>query len=311
MLKNKDLLGLKGVSKEEINVILKTAAEMKKIIISGNKKSDLFAGKSMATLFYENSTRTRSSFEMACNYLGGTFSSLNVATSSVNKGETLGDTARTLDAFGTDILVIRHGSSGAPHLIADKVKASVINAGDGSNEHPTQALLDMFTLQEKFGELKGLELALIGDIRFSRVARSNIWGLTEMGVKVRVFGPGTLSPIGFEHIKGVKICHSMEEALKGADAIMALRLQKERMESGLLPSLSEFSEFFGINENNINLAKTNAMLMHPGPVNRNVELSDGVLLSPKNFIDRQVTNGVAIRMALMYLLTKDRGNCGR
>jgi len=303
-MKRKDLLGLKEISKEEIALVLDTAAQMKKIILSGNKKSDSFSGKSMATLFYENSTRTKSSFEMACNYTGGTFSSLNVATSSVNKGESLADTARTLDAFGTDVLVIRHSVSGAPHLIAPLVKASVINAGDGTNEHPTQALLDMFTIREKYGKLNGLTVALIGDIKFSRVARSNIWGLSKCGAKIKIFGPGTLLPAGIAEIEGVTVCNSLKEAVTNADTVMALRLQQERMTSGLLPSLSEFSHFYGVDEEALSLAKKGALLMHPGPVNRNVELKDSALNSPQNVIDKQVTNGVAIRMALLSLLVQ-------
>jgi len=301
-MKNKDMLGLKETSKEEIGLILDTAAVMKKIVCSDSKKSDYFSGKSMATLFYENSTRTKSSFEMACNYMGGTFSSLNVATSSVSKGESLIDTARTLDAFGTDILVIRHSLSGAPHLIAPKVKASVINAGDGTNEHPTQALLDMFTIREKYGSLAGLTVALIGDIKFSRVARSNIWGLSKCGAKIKICGPGTLLPAGIEGIDGVTLCASLKDAVSDADAVMALRLQKERMTSGLLPSLSEFSAFYGVDGQALSHAKKGALLMHPGPVNRNVELRDSALGSPQNVIDEQVTNGVAVRMALMHLL---------
>ena len=305
-MNRKDLLGLKEVSKEEIALVLDKAAQMKKIVCSDSKKSDCFSGKSMATLFYENSTRTKSSFEMACNYMGGTFSSLNVATSSVNKGETLADTARTLDAFGTDVLVIRHEISGAPHLIAPLVKASVINAGDGTNEHPTQALLDMFTIREKYGTLEGLTVALIGDIKFSRVARSNIWGLSKCGAKIKICGPGTLLPAGISEIEGVTVCASVREAVANADAVMALRLQKERMASGLLPSLAEFSAFYGVDEQVLASAKKGALLMHPGPVNINVELKDSVLCSPQNVIDTQVTNGVAVRMALMCLLTSKR-----
>lgn len=306
MLSNKDLLGLKDTPAEEIKLILEVAEEMKKIVRSPHKKSPYFVGKSMATLFYENSTRTKSSFEFACQYMGGSFSSLNVATSSVNKGESVLDTFKTIDAFGTDVIVIRHSQSGVPHVFAPKVKAHVINAGDGMNEHPTQALLDMLTLKQKFDGFDGLQVAILGDIKHSRVARSNIWGLSKLGAKIRVFGPGTLLPMGLEKMPNVTVCDSIEQAIKGADAVMGLRLQLERMTKGLIPGMGEFHKNFGVDEKQLALAKRGAILLHPGPVNRNVELSFDVVDCDKSMINEQVTNGVAVRMAVMYLLTHEQ-----
>jgi len=306
MLKNKYLLGLKDVSKEEIQLILEVADEMKKIVRSPHKKSPYFAGKSMATLFYENSTRTKSSFEFACSYMGGSLSSLNVATSSVNKGESVLDTLKTIDSFGTDVIVIRHSQSGIPHTFAPHVKAHIINAGDGMNEHPTQALLDMLTLKQKYDTFNGLQIAILGDIKHSRVARSNIWGLSKLGATIRIYGPGTLLPVGIEKMPNVKICSSVEEAVRGADAVMGLRLQLERMAKGLIPSMGEFNKKFGVDEEMLSLAKKGAILLHPGPVNRNVELSYDVVDCPQSMINEQVTNGVAVRMAVMYLLTSGK-----
>lgn len=306
MLKNKDLLGLKDTPKEEIQLILEVADEMKKIVRSPHKKSPYFTGKSMATLFYENSTRTKSSFEFACSYMGGSFSSLNVATSSVNKGESVLDTLKTIDAFGTDVIVMRHSQSGMPHTFAPHVKAHIINAGDGMNEHPTQALLDMLTLKQNFDSFEGLQVAILGDIKHSRVARSNIWGLSKLGATIRIYGPGTLLPVGIEKMPNVKMCSSVKEAVKGADAVMGLRLQLERMAKGLIPSMGEFHKKFGVDEEILSLAKKDAILLHPGPVNRNVELSYDVVDCGQSMINEQVTNGVAVRMAVMYLLTRDK-----
>lgn len=305
MLKNKDLLGLKDTPKEEIQLILDVADEMKKIVRSPHKKSPYFAGKSMATLFYENSTRTKSSFEFACSYMGGVYSSLNVATSSVNKGESILDTLKTIDSFGTDVIVIRHSMSGVPHVYAPHVRAHIINAGDGINEHPTQALLDMLTMRQKYDTFGGLQVAIVGDVKHSRVARSNIWGLSKMGAKVRLFGPGTLMPVAVENLPGVTVCSSMEEAVTGADVVMGLRLQLERMTKGLIPSMGEYHKYFGVDEDMLAKAANGALLLHPGPVNRNVELSFDVVDGKQSMINEQVTNGVAVRMAVMYLLTRD------
>lgn len=305
MLKNKDLLGLKDTPKEEIQLILDVAEEMKKIVRSPHKKSPYFAGKSMATLFYENSTRTKSSFEFACSYMGGVYSSLNVATSSVNKGESILDTLKTIDSFGTDVIVIRHSMSGVPHVYAPHVRAHIVNAGDGLNEHPTQALLDMLTMRERYDTFRGLKVAILGDVKHSRVARSNVWGLSKMGAEIRICGPGTLLPSGVEKLPGVTVCVTVEEAVRDADVVMGLRLQLERMTKGLIPSMGEYHRYFGVDEDMLAKAKKGALLLHPGPVNRNVELSFDVVDCRQSMINEQVTNGVAVRMAVMYLLTRD------
>ena len=305
MLKNKDLLGLKDTPKEEIQLILDVAEEMKKIVRSPHKKSPYFAGKSMATLFYENSTRTKSSFEFACSYMGGVYSSLNVATSSVNKGESILDTLKTIDSFGTDVIVIRHSMSGVPHVYAPHVRAHIVNAGDGLNEHPTQALLDMLTMRERYDTFRGLKVAILGDVKHSRVARSNVWGLSKMGAEIRICGPGTLLPSGVEKLPGVTVCATVEEAVRDADVVMGLRLQLERMTKGLIPSMGEYHRYFGVDEDMLAKAKKGALLLHPGPVNRNVELSFDVVDCRQSMINEQVTNGVAVRMAAMYLLTRD------
>lgn len=305
-LKSKDLLGLKDVSAEEIAYILDTAKTMKYIITSNNKKTPHLQGKSIITLFYENSTRTRLSFELASKYMSASAANISASASSVAKGETLIDTGKTIDMMGTDIIIIRHPQSGAPHLLAKHVKASVINAGDGMNEHPTQALLDMFTMREKKGSLKGLKVAIMGDIYHSRVARSNIWGLQKMGAEVSLAGPATLLPPGIE-MTGAKVFSTIQEALIDADVVMSLRLQLERQKKALFPTVREYSRFFGLDDKRLLLAKKDALIMHPGPMNRGVELSSAVADSDRSVIDEQVTNGVAVRMALLYLLAR-RGN---
>lgn len=305
-LKSKDLLGLKDVSAEEIAYILDTAKTMKYVITSNNKKTPHLQGKSIITLFYENSTRTRLSFELASKYMSASAANISASASSVAKGETLIDTGRTIDMMGTDIIIIRHPQSGAPHLLAKHVKASVINAGDGMNEHPTQALLDMFTMREKKGSLKGLKVAIMGDIYHSRVARSNIWGLQKMGAEVSLAGPATLLPPGIE-MTGAKVFSTIQEALIDADIVMSLRLQLERQKKALFPTVREYSRFFGLDDKRLLLAKKDALIMHPGPMNRGVELSSTVADSDRSVIDEQVTNGVAVRMALLYLLAR-RGN---
>jgi len=305
--KNKDLLGLKDLTAEEIMLILDTAKTMKYILTSNNKKTPHLQGKSVVTLFYENSTRTRLSFELASKYLGASSANISSSVSSVQKGETLIDTGKTIDAMGADVIIIRHPMSGAPHLLAKNVKASVINAGDGMNEHPTQALLDMFTIIDKKGTLKGLKVAILGDIYHSRVARSNIWGMTKLGAEVSVAGPSTLIPPGIEKL-GVKVFNTIQEALIDADVVMGLRIQKERQKKGLFPTIREYAHFFGLDEKRLKMAKDDAILLHPGPVNRGIELSTSVIDSDQSFINEQVTNGVAIRMALLYLLTRKGGN---
>lgn len=302
-LKSKDLLGLKEISAEEIEYILDTAKTMKYIITSNNKKTPHLQGKSIVTLFYENSTRTRLSFELASKYMSANAANISAVGSSVAKGESLIDTGKTIDMMGTDVIIIRHPQSGAAQLLAQNVKASVINAGDGMNEHPTQALLDMFTMRERFGSLKGIKVAILGDIYHSRVARSNIWGLQKMGAEVCVAGPATMLPPYIERT-GAKVFSTIQEALIDADVVMSLRLQLERQKKSLFPSVREYSRFFGLDEKRLMLAKKDALIMHPGPVNRGIELTSSVADDDRSVINEQVTNGVAVRMALLYLLTR-------
>ncbi len=307
ILKSKDVLGLKDMSAEEIEYILDTAKTMKYILTTNNKKTPHLQGKSIITLFYENSTRTRLSFELASKYMSASTANISASSSSVAKGETLIDTGKTIDMMGSDVIIIRHPMSGAPHLLAKNVKASVINAGDGMNEHPTQALLDMLTIIEKKGTLKGLKIAIIGDIYHSRVARSNIWGMTKLGAEVSVAGPSTLIPPGLENT-GINVYNTIHEALIDADVVMSLRIQLERQKNGLFPTVREYSRFFGLDEKRLMLAKEDAYVMHPGPVNRGIELSTSVVDGDRSLINEQVTNGVAVRMALLYLLTRRNSN---
>lgn len=303
MIFEKDLLGIKNLDVNQINEILKNAKIMKTLLQQNNKKGPHLQGKSVITLFYENSTRTRLSFELASKYLSANAANVAVASSSVQKGESLIDTARTIDMMGTDVLVIRHSSAGAPHLVAKNVNASVINAGDGMNEHPTQALLDAFTMIEKKGKLEGLKVAIVGDILHSRVARSNIYLLNKFGAEVAVAGPSTLMPYEIEKL-GVKAYHNVDMALKNADVVMGLRIQLERQKTGLFPSIDEYSELFGVSDERFKLAKKDAIMMHPGPVNRGVEISSSLYEHENSFIDEQVQNGVAVRMAVLYLLSR-------
>ncbi len=258
-------------------------------------------------MFYENSTRTRLSFELAAKYMSASAANVSSGASSVLKGENLIDTAKTIDAMGTDIIIIRHPMSGAADLIASNVSASVINAGDGMHEHPTQALLDLFTITEKKGEVNNLRVAIVGDILHSRVARSNIWGLTRLGAKVSVGAPLTLLPPEISKM-GVQVFESVQEAIIDADVVMSLRMQTERQKSGLYPTNDEYARFFGIDEKRIRLAKPDALLMHPGPVNRGVELSPQIADFERSVINEQVTNGVAVRMAVLYLYTRGDEN---
>ena len=297
----KHILGLRDIARGDICKILKTAKAMKEIISRPIKKVPALRGKTVVTLFYENSTRTKLSFDLAAKYLSADTVSLSVSTSSVKKGESLIDTARTVEAMRTDILVMRHPASGAPATLKNYLNCAIVNAGDGMNEHPTQALLDLFTIQEKKGKIEGLRVAIIGDILHSRVARSNIWGLKKLGAEVAIAAPSTLIPPGIEKL-GVEVHTKVEEALKGADVVNVLRLQLERQESSLIPSLREYAMMYCINEKRLNHAKDDVLLMHPGPMNRGVEISDDVADSARSAINEQVTNGVAVRMAVLYLL---------
>lgn len=296
-----DLLGLKDLNAEQIKNILSHAAEMKKVVLSDNKKLPNLQGKTVVNLFYENSTRTRTSFELAAKYMGANAANIASSGSSVAKGETLIDTAQTLDMMGTDLIVMRHNMSGAPHSIASRISASVINAGDGMNEHPTQALLDMLTMLEHKGHIEGLKVAIIGDVYHSRVVRSDIYGLTKLGAEVTVGGPATLMPRGIEKM-GVKAYNNVQEAIIDADVVMGLRIQLERQKKGLFPSVREYFRFFGVDESRLKLAKPDAIVMHPGPVNRGVELSSAVIDGKRSVITDQVTSGVAVRMAVMDMI---------
>ena len=298
-----DLLGLKELSADQIIHILDTAASMKELVKSQNKKAPHLQGKTVVNLFYENSTRTRLSFELAAKYMSANAANITASGSSVAKGETFIDTAETINAMGTDILVMRHSMSGAPHLLAPLVSASVVNAGDGMNEHPTQALLDMLTIKEHKGHIEGLKVAIIGDVYHSRVVRSNIYGLTKLGAEVSVGGPSTLMPMGIDKL-GVKVYNTVHEAIMDADIVMGLRIQMERQKKGLFPSTREYFRFFGIDEQRLRLAKPDALVMHPGPVNRGVELSTSVIDGDRSVITDQVTSGVAVRMAVMYMLSR-------
>lgn len=306
-LKRKDLLTMEQLSREEIDLILNTAKEMKGVLKRDIKKVPTLRGKTVVTLFYEPSTRTRTSFELAGKYMSADVVNISTTTSSVVKGETLKDTGVTLQMMGTDLIIIRHGMSGAPQLLAQSVKAGVINGGDGFHEHPTQALLDMLSMREKLGDdFSGLKVAIIGDILHSRVARSNVHGLKKMGADVWVCAPPTLMPPGMEQL-GAKVTYSIEEALRGAQVVMMLRIQLERQKAGLFPTLREYSQLYGLNSNRLKLADTGALVLHPGPINRGVEISAEVADGLQSVINEQVTCGVAVRMALLYLMLGQKG----
>ena len=305
-INRKDLLGLEGVSREEITEILDTAMTMRQIVRSSNKKTAHLQGKSIVTLFYENSTRTRMSFELASKYMSAAAANISASASSVAKGETLIDTGVTLDQMGTDVIIIRHPMSGAPALLARHVRAHVINAGDGMNEHPTQALLDMMTMREHLGSLEGIKVAICGDVMHSRVARSNIYGLTAMGAKVVLCAPPTLIPVRIEEL-GCTVAPTIEDACEGADVVMGLRIQRERQQKGLFPSVAEYCDHWEITPERVALAKKHALVMHPGPMNRGVEIASSAADSAQSVITQQVESGVSVRMALLYLLTRKEG----
>jgi aspartate carbamoyltransferase catalytic subunit len=301
-LNRKDILGIQELSVEEINLILETADSFIEVSTREIKKVPTLRGKTVINLFYEASTRTRTSFEIAAKRLSADTINISASTSSVVKGETLIDTAKNLEAMNPDVIVIRHSAAGAPHMLAGILRQSVINAGDGAHEHPTQALLDMMTIRAKKGRIAGLKVALVGDIAHSRVARSNIHGLTKMGAQVCVAGPATMIPRGIERM-GVVVHMRIEEAIRDADIIMMLRIQTEREKQNIFPSLREYAQYFSLNRRNIGLARKDILIMHPGPINRGVEISSDIADGPHSIILEQVTNGVAVRMALLYLLT--------
>jgi aspartate carbamoyltransferase catalytic subunit len=295
------LLGLEGVPGEEIVYVLDQTKSFVEISERDIKKVPTLRGKTIINLFYENSTRTRTSFEIAAKRLSADTINISASTSSAQKGETLADTARNLEAMRPDAIIIRHPSSGAPHLLARAVSSPVINAGDGQHEHPTQALLDLFTIREKKGRIAGLEVAIVGDILHSRVARSNLHGLRALGAKVRLVGPPTLLPAEFRSF-GVELHHDLKNGIAGADVIMMLRIQRERQGANFFPSVEEYSRLFGLDRAALAVAKPDVVILHPGPMNRGIEISSEVADGPYSLILDQVTNGVAVRMALLYLL---------
>jgi aspartate carbamoyltransferase catalytic subunit len=297
----KDVLDIESLSVEEIQAVLDTAETLREISTRPIKKVPTLRGKTVIHFFYEPSTRTRTSFEIAAKRLSADTVSISASTSSISKGETLADTAKNLEAMNPDAIVIRHSAAGAPHLLARLVDASVINAGDGMHAHPTQALLDMMTVREKKGRLDGLRLAIIGDIAHSRVARSNIIGFNKMGADVVLAGPPTMIPMGIETL-GATVSYDVEEVIKDADVVMVLRIQKERLEAFAFPSEREYAQCYGLNQEKLAGARKDLLIMHPGPINRGIEISPEVAEGPYSVILEQVANGVAIRMALLYLL---------
>lgn len=303
-----DLLDLRELTAQEIDLILETAKSFKEISTRDIKKVPALRGKTVVMLFFEPSTRTRISFELAAKRLSADTLNITVSASSLSKGESVLDMAKNIEAMNVDMVVVRHKSAGVPQLLARELKPGIINAGDGCRAHPTQALLDMFTIKERCGRIQGLKIALIGDILHSRVARSNICGLVKMGAQVTLCGPATLIPPFIED-EGIRVTHRLEDVLSASDVLMFLRLQKERQEEKYLPSIREYTNMFGLNAEKMKAAKKDVLIMHPGPVNRGVELSADVADGPQSVILEQVNNGVAVRMAILYLLSgkKDSG----
>ena len=306
------VLDLDDFTREEIGAVMENTRAMKEVLQRDIKKVPALRGKTIITLFYEPSTRTRVSFEQAGKILSADVISVTGGGSSVEKGESLYNTARTIQAMDADLIVIRHPQSGAPHFLAGRLDISIINAGDGTHAHPTQALVDIFTMESHLGPIEGLKVVIVGDLLYSRVARSNLWGLTKMGAQVVLCGPPTLIPSDFQNghrkevghpFTNVRIETNVERALDGADVVMALRLQLERQRAGHLPSLREYSRMYGINSKRLQLAKPNVLVMHPGPMNEGVEIDSEVAHGARSVIEEQVTNGVAVRMALLYSLT--------
>ncbi|MDR3049848.1 MAG: aspartate carbamoyltransferase catalytic subunit [Elusimicrobiota bacterium] len=300
-LNHKDLLGLQFLDKKELQIILDSVQPFKTLFTRSVKKAPTLLGKTVVTLFYEPSTRTRTSFEIAAKRLSADIVNITVQASSVVKGESLIDTGKTLEAMNADYIIIRHSMAGAPDILARNLDASVINAGDGFHEHPTQGLLDLYTMYEKKKSFEGLKVLLVGDILHSRVAKSNIWALNKMGAKVAVAGPPTLIPPRIEEL-GVKVFYNLDEAIKEADVINILRIQLERQKENLFPSVHEYVELYQLTKDRLAKAKKEVLIMHPGPMNRGIEISSAVADSPNAVINEQVTNGIAVRMAVLYLL---------
>ncbi len=304
--RHRHILTVADLSADDVSFILGTAQSFKEISSRPIKKVPTLRGKTIINLFFEPSTRTRLSFELAGKRMSGDTFNISASSSSTVKGETLVDTVKNLNAMNPDVIIIRHSRSGTPLLASRHTKAAVINAGDGCHEHPSQALLDLMTVQEKKGTIAGLKVAIIGDIGHSRVAHSNILGFNKMGADVHVSGPATFMPWGVESL-GATVCYTIEEAVKDADVIIALRIQKERQFDSLIPSWREYAHFFGINEKTLTLAKPDVIIMHPGPINRGIELDSDLADGHRSVILDQVTNGVAVRMALLYLVMGGEG----
>ncbi|MDD2271607.1 MAG: aspartate carbamoyltransferase catalytic subunit [Desulfuromonadaceae bacterium] len=298
--KHKHIIALRDLTKDDIELLISTAENMRDINCRDIKKVPTLRGKTIINLFYEASTRTRTSFEIAGKRLSADTVNIAPSNSSATKGETLADTALNLLAMKPDIIVMRHAVSGSHYFLANKLNCSIINAGDGAHEHPSQGLLDLLTMKDRYGRLDGLKVAIVGDITHSRVARSNIQGLTKLGSSVYLAGPPTMVPPGVEKLGDVTVCATMNEALQDADVVMMLRIQQERQGKTLMPNAREYSRYFGLNPTNIKLAKPNAMIMHPGPINRGVEMSSSMVDGDQSWVLKQVENGVAVRMAMLY-----------
>jgi len=309
-LARKDLLDLESVHADEIRLILDQAAAFREVALRPVKKVPALRGKTVINLFFEPSTRTATSFHLAAQRLSADMLDINVADSSVKKGETLLDTVATFDAMGLSVLIIRTSHAGSPALVAGRSKASIVNAGDGMHEHPTQGLLDLFTLERHLGKVAGLTVAIVGDVLHSRVARSDVWGLLKLGAKVRLCGPSTLCPASLAGLwpgAPVTVTHDLREALEGADAVQVLRLQLERLQRFLFPSTREYSRLYALTSERLALAKPGCLVMHPGPMNRGLEITSAVADGPQSAIAQQVANGVAVRMAVLYLLAGNEG----
>jgi aspartate carbamoyltransferase catalytic subunit len=304
--RHRHLLGIEGLSSEDISLLLDTAETFKEVSTRSIKKVPALRGKLVANLFFEPSTRTRASFEIAEKRLTADTLSFSASDSSATKGETLLDTARNLEAMAPDLIVVRHAAAGVPHMLAQRLKSSIVNAGDGAHEHPTQALLDALTIRERKGTLEGLRVAIVGDIAHSRVVRSNVHLLRRMGARVTLCGPPTLMPVGVE-ILGTNVTHRIEEALAGADVVMMLRIQMERQNRKTFPTTREYFNLFGLTEERLRLAQKDVIILHPGPINRGVEIAPEVADGPYSVILEQVANGVAVRMAVLYLLVGGSG----